>query len=152
LLTLATAIGESDVAGAPSIVVPDARFRTIVPSRTTVIVAARFAAANRSNARFAASIAGAGGGATVVLVVVDVVLVVVDVVPVVAVVVLVLGIVVLVPGFVVLVVVVLVDVVLIDVVLAGAGSGPTADEAAHPAATRTQPTTMMIGRTPTSSR
>jgi hypothetical protein len=96
-----------------------------------------------------------GGGATVVLVVVVDVLLVVAVVVVLVVavvVVLVVAVVVLVLGFVVLVVAVLVDVGLVDVVVAGAGSGRAADEAAHPAATRTQPTTMMIGRTPTSPR
>jgi hypothetical protein len=50
LPTLATTIGESDVAGAPPIVEPDARLRTIRPSRTTVIVAAGFVAARWSNA------------------------------------------------------------------------------------------------------
>jgi hypothetical protein len=81
LLTLATTIGESDVAAAPSIVTPDARWSTVRPSRTTVIVTAGFAAASTSNVRFAAGSAGAGGGGSVVdVVVVEVFEVVVEVV------------------------------------------------------------------------
>jgi hypothetical protein len=143
LLTLATTIGESDVAGAPSIVEPDARLRIRWPSRTTVIVTAGFAAASRSNAWCALTIAGTTGGVVVlgVVVVLVVVVLVVDVV-----VLLVVDVVVVV--VVVVLVVVLVVVVLVVVVLAlvvdGSGSEPAADGPAHPAAPRRQPTAMIV--------
>ncbi len=76
LLTLATTIGESDVAGVPSIVVPQARLSTRRPSRTTVIVTAP-PDASCSNAALAAGIAGSASGAIVVVVCVVVVVVVV---------------------------------------------------------------------------
>ena len=71
MLTLATTIGESAVACAPSIVVPHARLSTLRPSRTIVIVAAWFARAKSSNARLAFGIAASSGDS--VGVVVDVV-------------------------------------------------------------------------------
>ncbi len=144
LLTLATTIGESDVAAVPPMVIPDARFRTMRPSRTTVIVAASFGRASASKAAFARRSAGSGSGATVVVVdvvvVVEVVVVVVDVV-----------------------VEVLVDEVVVDVVVVGVvvvvvddevvvDSKLAADSAAHPAAIRSEPTIRTTGRARTPSR
>ena len=67
MLTLATTIGESPVAGWPLMVCPDARENTIAPSRTTVIDADALPAASRSNAPFAAGIPGLGSGSRVVV-------------------------------------------------------------------------------------
>ncbi|MGB0114057.1 MAG: hypothetical protein WBP59_12610 [Ilumatobacteraceae bacterium] len=108
LLTLATTIGASLVAGDPSIRAPAARCSTGTPSRITVIVTAAFWRASTSNAAFAAGIDGCGSGATVVVVLVVVVLVVV---------VLVLLVVLVVGGTVDVVVVLLVVVVVLVVVL-----------------------------------
>ena len=84
LLTLAITIGESEVAGVPSIVVPDARSSIARPSRMTVMVAAGLARASASNSRLAFVIAGSGSSSTEMVVVgamdVVVVVVVVDVV------------------------------------------------------------------------
>lgn len=76
LLTLATTIGESEVAGSPPMVVPDARWSASRPSRTTVIVTAGLARASASNAAFELGSHRPGGGSTVVAVVVVVVVVV----------------------------------------------------------------------------
>ncbi|HUS43834.1 MAG TPA: hypothetical protein VMY16_14315 [Ilumatobacteraceae bacterium] len=124
--TLATTIGESELAAPPSIVVPEARLTTMRPSRTTVIEAAAFEPANPSKAALARGIPGSGSGATVVVVVVvvEVVVVVVVVVEVV-------------------VVVVVVD----EVVVVGAAgttlvadSEPAADWPAQPVANSSNPT------------
>jgi len=69
LLTLATTIGESDVAGMASIVVPDARVSTLRPSLITVIDTAGFARASASKARLVLGSAGSGSGSIVVVVV-----------------------------------------------------------------------------------
>jgi len=107
LLTLATTIGESLVAAAPSIVVPVARANTGRPSRSTVIETAAFRLASRSNAAFVAGRSGFGKGSSVVVVAGTVVLVEVDVLVV----------------DVLVVVVVVVDVVVVDVVVVLAGGG-----------------------------
>jgi len=64
LLTLAITIGESEVAAAPSIVVPDARRSSTRLSRMTVIVTAGLVRARASNAPLAFGIAGSGSGST----------------------------------------------------------------------------------------
>ena len=76
LLTLATTMGESEVAGAPSIVEPDTRVTTGTPSRRTVRLTAAFLPTRASNAALVAGNVGSGGGSTVVLVVVLLVVVV----------------------------------------------------------------------------
>lgn len=144
MLTLATTIVESEVAGAPSIVVPEALASALWPSRTTVIVTAGFARARRSKARFAFVIAGADNGSTVVLVdvvdvVVDVDVVVVDVV------------------VDVVVSVVVGDLVVATVVAAvgdtdAAGSEPDADAPAHPAVNTSAPVIRTTGCRRTPSR
>jgi hypothetical protein len=139
LLTLATTIGESELAGAPSIVVPEALASALRPSRTTVIVTAGFAKARRSNARCAFVIAGADNGSTVVLVDVDVVVEVVVV------------------EVVVVVVEVVVDLVVATVVAAvddagAAGPEPEADAPAQPAVNTSAPTIRTIGCRRTPSR
>jgi hypothetical protein len=80
LETLATTIGESDVAGDPSIVDPDARWRTTRPSRRTVVVTAGLSRASASKAALVNASVGSGSGGTVVVVVVLVVVVLVVVV------------------------------------------------------------------------
>jgi hypothetical protein len=145
LLTLATTIGESEVVGAPSIVVPEALASALRPSRTTVIVTAGFARARRSKARFAFVIAGADDGSTVVLV--DVVVVLVDVVVDVVVV----------DDVVVDVEVVDVEAVTATVVAAvddtdAAGSEPEADAPAHPAVNTSAPASRTTGCRRTPSR
>jgi hypothetical protein len=67
LLTLATTIGESLVASAPSIVFPDARANTGTPSRRTVIETAAFLLASNSNAALVAGRSGFGRGSSVVV-------------------------------------------------------------------------------------
>lgn len=76
LLTLATTIGELDVAGAPSIVVPAARCRIGEPSRITVSDAAALPPASASNAAWVALSCGTTSGGLVNATVVEVVLVV----------------------------------------------------------------------------
>ena len=72
MLTLATIIGESVVAAAPSICEPEARAPIVTPSRMIVIDAAAFVRASASNAAFVAPSAGAGSAGTgTVAVVVD---------------------------------------------------------------------------------
>jgi len=74
-------MGESEVAGVPSIVVPDARRTMGCPSRSTVRLTAGFDVARRSNSAWAVgNSVDAAVGAVVVGAVVDVVVVVVDVV------------------------------------------------------------------------
>ena len=152
LLRLATTIVESEVAGAPSIVVPEALASALRPSRTTVIVTAGFARARRSKARFTFVIAGADNGSTVVLVdVVDVVDVVVDV-DVVVVDVVVVDVVVD-----VVVSVVVGDLVVATVVAAvgdtdAVGSEPDADAPAHPAVNTSAPAIRTTGCRRTPSR
>jgi len=74
-------MGESEVAGVPSIVVPDARRTMGCPSRSTVRLTAGFDIARRSNSAWAVgNSVDAAVGAVVVGAVVDVVVVVVDVV------------------------------------------------------------------------
>ena len=80
LPTLATTIGESDVAAAPSIVVPEARCRIVRPSCRTVTLAAGLRRASSSTARLVTLSTGAGTVVVVVLVVVVVVVLVVVVV------------------------------------------------------------------------
>lgn len=58
LLTLATSIGESGVAGLSSSSVPEALAMTIAPSRRTVIEATVLARASASNSALVAGIAG----------------------------------------------------------------------------------------------
>jgi hypothetical protein len=137
LLTLATTIGVADVAGAPLIVVPEARLRTTPPSRTTVKLAAALDPARPSKTAFVDVNQGSGNGSTVVLVVVVGAMVVVAVV----------------------VVVVVVGVVLVEVstavvtvvtvaaeVTGGEGGAVAADSPAHPAATRRMPTASLRTR------
>ena len=137
LPTLATTIGESDVAAAPSIVVPEARCRTVRPSRRTVRLAAGLLRASSSKMR---SVAGRAGTGTVLVVVVLVDGATVLVVVLLVVVLLVVVLLVLVDGASVVVVAGGTEVELARETGAVSAAGASAEDAApeHPARTRAE--------------